>query len=136
MFYAWDDFLGGAFLCPTKTDKAFQYDTSYITALRDYFYGKSSGMAALTVLDNEGFYVTTEENGTVTKTNVKGEVVTKVDKDGNNLLVTDDGGNTTNDNAGDYTLYIIIGAAAVVVIAVVVIVIVVAGKKKKAAKSE
>ena len=139
MFYAWDDFLGGAFLCPTKTDKAFQYDTSYVTALREYFYGKTSGMAALTVLDNEGFYVTTEENGTVTKTNVKGEVVTKVDKDGNNLLTSENNGGDEIPGAiqgDDFTLYIIIGAAAVVVIAVVVIVIVVAGKKKKAAKSE
>ena len=138
MFYAWDDFLGGAFLCPTKTDKAFQYDTTYITALREYFYGKTEGMSELTVYDNEGFVVTTEENGTVTKTNVKGEVVSKVDKDGNSLITSDNGGNGGNDanEGGDFTLYIIIGAAAVVVIAVVVIIIVAAGKKKKAAKAE
>lgn len=138
MFYAWDDFLGGAFLCPTKTDKEYQYDTSYISALREYFYGKTDGMTALTVLDKEGFYVTTEENGIVTKTNIKGEVITKVDKDGNNLITSDNGGNGGNDanEGGDYTLYIIIGAAAVVVIAVVVIIIVAAGKKKKAAKAD
>lgn len=137
MFYAWDDFLGGAFLCPTKTDKTFQYDTTYISALREYFYGKIEGMAELTVYDNQGFIVTTDEKGNVTTMNVKGEVVSKVDKDGNDILSsTNNTGNdkpTTTDDA-DYTLYIIIGAAAVVVIAVVVIVIVAVGKKKKAAK--
>ncbi len=139
MFYAWDDFLGGAFLCPTKTDKEFRYDTTYVTALREYFYGKTDGMADLTVYDNEGFVVTTEENGTITTMKSNGEVVKKVDKDGNNLMPSNSGGDDdqNTDTETDYTLYIIIGAAAVVVIAVVVIIIVAASsKKKKAAKAE
>lgn len=136
MFYAWDDFLGGAFLCPTKTDKAYQYDTTYISALREYFYGKTDGMSDLTVYDNQGFIVTTEENGTVTTMNSKGEVVAMVDKDGNSLMTPIPGEKPYPDVNPDYTLYIIIGAAAVVVIAVVVIIIVAASsKKKKAAKA-
>ncbi len=137
MFYAWDDFLGGAYLCPTKTDKVNQYDTTYIKALREYFYGKTEGMAALSVLDNQNNVVTTEENGTVTTVNPKGEVIAKVDKDGNNLLPTTNGNEGGQGEVnGDYTLYIIIGAAAVVVIAVVIVIIVAAGKKKKATKVE
>jgi len=140
MFYAWDDFLGGAFLCPTKTDKVNQYDTTYLKALRGYFYGKTEGMPALSVLDNSNNVVTTEEDGTVTTTTSKGEVLSKVDKDGNNLLANSDNQQGNENNGGnnaDYTLYIIIGAAAVVIIAVAVIVIVaVSKKKKKAAPAE
>ncbi len=142
MFYAWDDFLGGAFLCPTKTDKVNQYDTTYITALREYFYGKTEGMADLTVYDNQGFIITTDEKGTVTTKNVKGEVVSIVDKDGNDLMTPapdENGGNNLPDGEeSDYTQYIIIGAAAaaVIIVAVVVIIIVASSKKKKAAKAE
>ncbi len=154
MLYAWDDFLGGAYLCPTKTDKAYQYNTSYITALREYFYGKADGMASLSVLDEVGNIIVTEANGTYTKTDKDGKVLEKKDKDGNDLLAStgdpsgdsstgnnttdptptadnstgaDDGGNFFKDNL----VVIIIVAAAVVVAAVVVVVIVVASKKKK-----
>ena len=137
MFYAWDDFLGGAYLCPTKTDKAYQYDMDYLKALREYFYGKTEGMAAISTLDNSNNIVTTDETGKVTTANSKGEVLSIVDKDGNSLMATAPSGdnNTTTSDGGNYTLYIIIGAAAIVIIAVVVIIIVAASKKKKNADS-
>lgn len=137
MFYAWDDFLGGAYLCPTKTDKDYQYDMDYLKALREYFYGKTDGMASISTLDNSNNVVTTDELGTVTTVSSKGEVLSIVDKNGKSLMTpapTDDQGGTTGE--GDYTLYIIIGAAAIVVIAVVVIIIIAASKKKKKAAPE
>lgn len=137
MFYAWDDFLGGAYLCPTKTDKAYQYDMDYLKALREYFYGKTEGMAAISTLDNSNNIVTTDETGKVTTANSKGEVLSIVDKDGNSLMTAAPSGdnNTTTSDGGNYTLYIIIGVAAIVIIAVVVIIIVAASKKKKNADS-
>ncbi len=135
MFYAWDDFLGGAYLCPTKTDTAYQYDTDYLKALRAYFYGKNEGMPELSVYDNQGLLVTTDEKGIVTTTNSKGEVISIVDKNGTSLMTPKPDENNENELTGDYTLYIIIGAA-VVVIAVVVIIIVAASKKKKKAAPE
>lgn len=39
VIYAWDDFCGGAYLCPTKTDKEYEYEYSYLKAMRKYFYG-------------------------------------------------------------------------------------------------
>ncbi len=140
MMYAWDDFMGGAYLCPTKTDKAFQYDYSYLTALRAYIYNSTEWKSEFTVFDNSENVVVTAADGTVTT--YKGgsnEVISKVDKDGNAVVDAtkapadvpngDNGGNEGGDN--NMILYIIIGAAAVVVIAVVVIIIVAKPKKKK-----
>ena len=152
MCYAWDDFMGGAFLAPTKTDKQYQYNTANLDAMRAYFYGKEDGMPAISVRDGMNNLVTTDvKEKTITTTNKSGEVIAKVDFDGKDLLapaateaptvdatatpdagnVGDQQGTTTTEPAADNTmLFIIIGAAAVVVIAVVVIVIVVAKKKK------
>ena len=145
MFYAWDDFMGGAFLAPTKTDKAFQYNTDYIKALRGYFYGKTDGMPVLKVLDNENNVVVTDAEAKTITTFKKSEVVSKVDFDGKDLLapaepdtgdtntdtnITDDT-EKTDTNEFDPTIFIIIGAAAAVVIIAVVVVVVIVSKKKK-----
>jgi hypothetical protein len=139
MIYAWDDFLGGANLCPTKTDKSYQYDTSYITALREYFYGKTEGMASFSVLDPTGNTIVTDENGTYTKTDRDGNVLEKKDKDGNDIAVADPNGSEQQSTeykfakfVEDNLVVIIIVAAAVVVAAVVIVVVVVVSKKKKA----
>ncbi|MBR2861516.1 MAG: hypothetical protein IKB86_06735 [Clostridia bacterium] len=139
MMYAWDDFLGGAYLCPTKTDKANQYDMSYLTAMREYFYGKAEGMTSLAVLNNDGNRVVTDADGTVTT--YKGstdEILSKVDKDGNVIATpapdnNDDsqGGDNGNNSADNgWILYVAIGAAVVVVAAVVIIIVASKGKKK------
>ncbi len=90
MVYAWDDFMGGAYLCPTKTDKDYQYNVAYLNALRAYFFGKEDGISSIKVLDNTNQDVITDMRAqtiTVGK-NEKGVFVekSKVDFDGNNLL--------------------------------------------------
>ncbi len=103
MMYAWDDFMGGAYLCPTKTDKEYQYDATYLNALRAYFYGKEDGIETLTVLNNINQTVITDMRAQTITTMGKdstGQVseLVKVDFAGNDLLapvVTPDDGATT-----------------------------------------
>ena len=95
MVYAWDDFMGGAYLCPTKTDKAYQYDATYLNALRAYFYGKDDGITELSVLDDAGKTIITDMRAKTITTMGKdstGQIsaLEKVDFDGNNLLEAKD----------------------------------------------
>ena len=149
MVYAWDDFMGGASLCPTKTDKEFQYDSSYLNALRAYFYGKEDGITALSVLDNKNQIVITDSRAKTITTLGKGEngqqvEVKKVDFEGKDLLAAADTtpepttGTTGNggSDGGFNMMYLVYGGIAIVVIAIVIIVIAVVSKKKKAPKDE
>ncbi len=139
MIYAWDDFTGGAYLCPTKTDKAYQYQYTYLAAIRAaLFGGATTGFPTITMVDTAGNTIVTDETGVVTTTDKEGKVVSKVDKDGKDLLAENggdngkDNGNTNSgDKKGDSTLLIVIIAAAAVVIIAVVVVIIAATKKKK-----
>ncbi len=149
MIYAWDDFMGGAYLCPTKTDKAYQYDATYLNALRAYFFAKEDGIGELSVLDNTGRTIITDMKAKTITTMGKdstGQVsaLEKVDFDGNNLLepeatpaiegteppVTTDEPNGSEGGMGT-GLIIGIAAGAVVIIGAVVGIIVGVSKKKK-----
>ena len=116
MVYAWDDFAGGAYLCPTKTDTAYEYEFSYLKAMRQYFYGTA-----------DGFPVMADPYGP--------EATATPDQ-------TNNGGDSGNNAAGfslfglDTVASVAIIVGAVVVIAVVVIVIVASSKKKAPAKKE
>lgn len=116
MVYAWDDFAGGAYLCPTKTDTAYEYEFSYLKAMRQYFYGTA-----------DGFPVMADPYGP--------EATATPDQPHN-------GGDSGNNAAGfslfglDTVASVAIIVGAVVVIAVVVIVIVASSKKKAPAKKE
>lgn len=44
MVYSWDDFVGGANLCPTKTSTENEFEYSYLKAMRKYFFGTEAGM--------------------------------------------------------------------------------------------
>lgn len=143
MVYAWDDLTGGAILCPTQTDKANQYEYSYLTAMRKYLYGndnfnldEKTGLE-LVKYDNSGNIIKTDNNGTVT-VEKNGEIISKTDKDGNDLLAVTPA--PTGDNKGTTDTasspnWVLIGciAGGVVVVAVVAIIIAVSAKKKKPA---
>ena len=149
MVYAWDDFMGGAYLCPTKTDKAYQYDATYLNALRSYFFGKDDGIGELSVLDDTGKTIITDMRAKTITTMGKdstGQIsaLEKVDFDGNNLLAPEatpavEGEETPintdepNENEGGMGTGLIIGiaAGAVVVIGAVIGIIVGVSKKKK-----
>ena len=149
MIYAWDDFMGGAYLCPTKTDKQYQYDATYLNALRAYFFGKEDGISQLTVLDDLGQNVITdmrEKTITTMGKDSTGQIseLTKVDFDGNNLLAPAETegpeGTESPANSGEpggseggmgTGLIIGIAAGAVVVIGAVIGIIVGVSKKKK-----
>ncbi len=141
MIYAWDDFAGGAYICPTKTDKAYQYQYPYIAAIRAaLFGGATTGFPTITMTDTSGNVIVTDETGIVTTTDKDGKVISKVDKDGKDLLGGNGGegtgtneGENNGEKKGDSTLLIVIIAAAVVVVAAVVVIIVAATKKKKPA---
>lgn len=143
MVYAWDDLTGGAILCPTQTDKANQYEYSYLTAMRKYLYGndnfnldENTGLE-LVKYDNTGNIIKTDNNGIVT-VEKNGEVISKTDKDGNDLLAgtpTPTGDNKGTTGTAGSPNWVLIGciAGGVIVVAVVAIIIVVASKKKKPA---
>lgn len=114
MVYAWDDFAGGAYLCPTKTDTEFEYEISYLKAMREYFYGTAEG----------GFPAMAAPYGP-------------------EATATATPGPDGNGNADGFSLFgldtvasIAILVGAVVVIAVFVLVIVSSSKKKAPAKKE
>ena len=137
MIYAWDDFAGGAYLCPTKTATEYQYEYSYLKALRQYFYGNENLPVVKFMTDGDADYkfICTDVNGIVMKYDYDEKLVAKLDAQGNPVV---DATPTSiveenNDEGGINVLYIAIAAGAVVVIAVVVIIIVAASKKKKAA---
>ncbi|MBP5661546.1 MAG: hypothetical protein J6X30_00125 [Clostridia bacterium] len=159
MVYAWDDFAGGAYLCPTKAEKAYQFEFSYLKAIREYLMGTATGFGAIETdeyREEDGKAITTkiltkEDNSyTITVTEkAPGQdpvvTVTEYDASGNKISngsttegtpvpgdqtpASTDEGNSSL--GGNTTLFIIIGAVvAVVVIAVVVILLT---KKKKPA---
>ncbi len=149
MVYAWDDFMGGAYLCPTKTDKEFQYNTSYLDAMRKYFYGKEDGITELSVLDNTNQTVITDMRAKTITVIGKGEdgkvkELSKVDFDGKNLLdakdpevtpTTDDpnaGGGEGEGEGGGLPWGLIggIGGGVVAIIAIVAVILGVSKKKK------
>ncbi len=132
MVYAWDDFMGGAHICPTQTDKAFQYDATYLNALRAYFFGKEDGISTLTVLDTINQTVITDMRAKTITTmgkNEEGKVVekSKVDFDGNPVVDQSPTGN----NKLPWGLIGGIGGGAVVIIGVVIGIVVGKNKKKE-----
>lgn len=136
MIYAWDDFAGGAYLCPTKTANEYQYEYSYLKALRNYFYGNTNLPAVKFMTDGDADYkfICTDINGNVFKYDYDEKLVAKLDAQGNPIVdATPTPIPEENNEGGVNVLYIAIAAGAVVVIAVVVIIIVAASKKKKAA---
>lgn len=151
MVYAWDDFMGGAYLCPTKTDKEYQYDATYLNALRAYFYGKEDGIDTLTVLDNIGQIVITDMRAktiTVRGKDSTGQIseLSKIDFDGNNLLESAEPqttpvspqtpdqpgtiGGSEGEGKGPWGLIGGIGGGVVAVIAIVAVILGVSKKKK------
>lgn len=144
MVYAWDDFMGGAYLCPTKTDKEYQYDASYLNALRAYFYGKEDGIETLSVLDNKNQTVVTDMRAKTITVIAKGEEISKVDFDGKNLLDAKDpevtpttvdpnaGGDEGKGEGGGLPWGLIggIGGGVVAIIAIVAVILGVSKKKK------
>jgi len=151
MVYAWDDFAGGATLCPTKTDTQYQYDSTLLKALKSAVVkdDKAETFATIEFVGAEGFtiqvaydgnYKKLDANGAVVESSIKYEVATDepaaTEPAGEGEATNAPAATAEADNSKkneNSNIGLIIGiAAAVVVVAVVVVVVIVASKKKKA----